>query len=44
MDRSWRWLRLRILALLEIPPNVAPDGTAFPATRLGLALRPPKTK
>jgi hypothetical protein len=40
--RTWRWLRLRILALLDVPPNVTPDGQALHATRLGWALFPPK--
>jgi hypothetical protein len=40
-QRTWRWLRVRIVGLLDVPPTVAPDGSAFPATRIGLALRPP---
>lgn len=40
--RSWRWLRTRILALLDVPPHISPNGQVIPATRLGLALRPPE--
>lgn len=45
--RPWRWLRVRVVQLLSIPPSVVvrPDGKSFtvPATRIGLALDPPKT-
>lgn len=39
--RSWRWLRIRVEQLLTVPPH-AYGTTSMPATRLGLALFPPK--
>lgn len=42
-SRSWRWLRVRIMQLLTIPPT-AYGRVSMPASRLGLALYPPKTK
>lgn len=45
--RSWRWLRNRIAALLEVPPDFIVYGEAgsriaqSPRTRLGFALNPP---
>ena len=46
--RSWRWLRVRIGGLLEMPPTFAPYGdgkvAAIPSTRLGYALNPPEFK
>jgi hypothetical protein len=44
--RTWRWLRVRILGLLTIPPVVVPTETDQPAlvipqTRLAYALDPP---
>lgn len=43
-ERSWRWLQMRILGLLDRPPLISPDGRAIPSTRLGLALFPPQTR
>lgn len=40
--RSWRWLRTRIIALLDLPPSVTSDGQEIQASRLGYALYPPK--
>ncbi|RLV56087.1 hypothetical protein D9V41_09235 [Aeromicrobium phragmitis] len=40
--RSWRWLRTRIHALLDRPPQIAPNGAVVHSTRLGLILNPPK--
>ncbi len=41
-DRSWRWLQVRILGLLQIPPTVIPlTDVRVPATRLGRALHKP---
>ena len=44
--RTWRWLRMRVVELLSLPPTVVPfpDGATVtvPATRIGLALEPPK--
>ncbi len=40
--RSWRWLRVRIAGLLDVPPTVSPDGQVIHATRLAFALDPPK--
>lgn len=42
VSRSWRWLRTRIVALLDVPPTVDPAGRIVHATRIGLALDPPK--
>lgn len=49
--RSWRWLRTRVLSLLDRPPTFvaykAGKGTrlaAVPSTRLGYALAPPEFK
>jgi hypothetical protein len=40
--RSWRWLAVRITALLAKPPGtITEDGRAIPSTRLGMALHPP---
>lgn len=45
--RTWRWLRTRVVQLLSVPPTLVPlpDGRTItvPATRVGLALDPPKT-
>lgn len=38
--RSWHWLRLRIQALLDLPPTWTPDGRPVAATRLGLVVMP----
>jgi hypothetical protein len=35
---------MRILGLIDTPPNYAPDGTAIPATRIGWVLNPPKPR
>ena len=46
--RSWRWLRNRISALLEVPPDFIVYGESgsriaqAPRTRLGFALNPPR--
>ena len=45
--RSWRWLRLRVAALLEVPPDFIVYGeggriATSPRTRLGFALNPPR--
>jgi len=46
--RSWRWLRTRISALLDTPPQHVSYGefggrlAAVPITRIGYALNPPK--
>lgn len=46
--RSWRWLRNRISALLEVPPEFIVYGeggsriATAPRTRLGFVLDPPK--
>jgi hypothetical protein len=43
--RSWRWLWVRIVGLLSVPPVIlfVPDGRQLriPQTRLALALEPP---
>lgn len=46
--RSWRWLRIRIIGLLEQPASVVAYQVGdvmklaqIPATRIGLALNPP---
>jgi hypothetical protein len=46
--RTWRWLRIRILALMDRPPTFievsSKDGkrlVVVPSTRLGYALDPP---
>jgi hypothetical protein len=43
--RSYRWLKVRILGLLDLPPAITylPDGRFLhiPQTRLGYALDPP---
>jgi hypothetical protein len=46
--RSWRWLRTRIISLLDRPGTFVrfpvKDGEKFtivPSTRLGYALKPP---
>lgn len=43
--RSWRWLKTRILGLLEVPPVIVFDPAGgvhyVPQSRLGLALDPP---
>lgn len=41
-SRTWRWLRVRIVELFSVPPNVDPHGRVIHATRIGLALEPPK--
>jgi hypothetical protein len=44
-QRTYRWLKVRILGLLDVPPAIVylPDGRFIevPQTRLGLALEPP---
>lgn len=46
--RSWRWLRARVLGLLDVPPEVVTYGemgslmALSPRTRVGYALNPPK--
>lgn len=45
--RSWRWLRTRVSALLDAPPQWVAYGefgsrlAPVPTTRIGLALNPP---
>lgn len=46
--RTWRWLRARVLSLLDKPATFVPINTgesvrlvAVPTTRLGCALYPP---
>jgi hypothetical protein len=44
--RTWRWLRVRITALLARPPAIVDPGMGsevieIPSTRFGLALNPP---
>lgn len=46
--RSWRWLRTRIIGLLDVPPAYLTVPTdegmklvPVPQTRLGYALNPP---
>jgi hypothetical protein len=46
LRRSWRWLRIRITALLSRPPTIVDLGMGsevieIPSTRFGLALNPP---
>jgi hypothetical protein len=47
--RPWRWLRSRVLSLLDRPDAIVPYQmgeaqkiAAVPSTRVGRALRPPK--
>jgi hypothetical protein len=47
-SRSWRWLRARVLSLLDRPPafmsfqiNGNPRLVQVPSTRLGYVLNPP---
>jgi hypothetical protein len=41
-ERSWRWLAVRIGALLAKPPAfITDDGRPIPSTRLGMAINPP---
>jgi hypothetical protein len=42
-DRTWWWLRVRILGLLAAPP-LPGFGLVIPSTRIGLVLNPPSQK
>ena len=42
--RTWRWLRIRILSLLDVPPAIVIAGDkvlTVPQTRIGYTLDPP---
>lgn len=39
-SRTWHWLRIRIMGLLDLPPTWMPDGRPVSATRFGLAVVP----
>lgn len=42
--RSWRWLRVRIVGLLDVTPAIGPDGQHMAGSRVARHFQPESTE